>query len=148
MEREVESNRDAWSRLSADHYEIFLAELQAGTHHLNHYIEQELGDLTGKDVIHLQCNTGADTILLAGRARRAVGVDLVPENVRFARKLAADLKVENTAFIESDIMSLQEIHHDKYDVVFTSEGALGWLPDLSVWAKNVRYLLREDGYLY
>jgi hypothetical protein len=45
--------------------------------------------------------------------------------------LADDLGVKNVSFIESDIMTLMNIHHDTYDLVFTSEGAIGWLPDLN-----------------
>lgn len=45
-------------------------------------------------------------------------------------------------------MKLTEIHNEKYDVVFTSEGVLGWLPDLDIWARTIRKLLNETGYLY
>lgn len=45
-------------------------------------------------------------------------------------------------------MTLAQRYHKKHDIVFTSEGVLGWLPDLSVWAKTVRGLLNEDGFLY
>jgi len=116
---------------------------------LNAVIAQELGDLSGKSIIHLQCNTGADTIALAKLgAAHVVGVDLVPQNVLFAQRLADDLGIKNVSFIESDIMTLMGIHHDTYDVVFTSEGAIGWLPDLSVWAKTIRHQLKPNGRFY
>lgn len=146
--KEIESNKEAWSKISEDHYHVFLKTLGNGTHRLNEYIERELGDIASKSVIHLQCNTGADTILLARRSARATGVDLVPENIRFAEKLARELGVGNVDFIESDIMTLSGIHREKYDVVFTSEGVLGWLPDLKVWARTIRQLLKDDGFLY
>ena len=52
-----------------------------GSHNFNKYIQSELGDLNGKKIIHLQYNTGADTILLAKMGANAVGVDLVPDNI-------------------------------------------------------------------
>ena len=146
--KEVDSNKHAWSQVSKDHYEAFKKSLSNGTHQFNKYIEREIGDLSGKRIIHLQCNTGADTILLAKTAAKVVGVDLVPENVAYAKKLAKDLNITNIDFIESDIMELMKKHNGKYDVVFVSEGAIGWLPDLEKWGKTIRHLLKDDGFFY
>lgn len=146
--KEIESNKQAWSRISEEHYHHFKASILKGEHHFNPYIQQELGDVSGKTIIHLQCNTGADTLTLSKTAQSVVGVDLVPDNIFFARKLADELGHKNVEFIESDIMSLSDIHREKYDIVFTSEGVLGWLPDLSIWARTIRALLKDNGYLY
>lgn len=146
--KEIESNKNAWGKISEEHYHTFKDRFKSGTHEFNEYILRELGDLTGKKVIHLQCNTGADTLLLARTASQVTGVDLVPDNIVYAKRLAGDLGCDNVRFIEHDIMTLAEDHKEKYDVVFTSEGVLGWLPDLGIWAKTVRGLLNEGGYLY
>jgi len=147
--KEIESNRNAWSQISEEHYHTFKARLQQGTHTLNHYIQKELGDIAGKDIIHLQCNTGADTIALANLgAAHVVGVDLVPENIDYARRLAADFGIANVDFYTADIMTLAQTYHEKHDIVFTSEGAIGWLPDLKVWAETIRGLLNKTGYMY
>ena len=146
--KEIESNKHAWGLLSKEHYETFKARFENGTHKLNRYIEKEVGDLSGKSVIHLQCNTGADTMLLARMADKAVGVDLVPSNIHYAKQLSQDLKLSNVDFIAADIMSFMKTHAETYDVVFVSEGAIGWLPDLDKWAKTARHLLNEGGYLY
>jgi len=147
--KEIESNKHAWAQVSEDHYHYFKKALTEGTYELNKYITAEVGDLTGKRVIHLQCNTGADTIMLAQMgAKQVVGVDLVPDNVAYAKRLAADVGVDNVDFIASDIMEFMATHHEKYDVVFVSEGAIIWLPDLGKWGQTVRHLLNDDGYLY
>ena len=146
--KEIESNKHAWGQVSEEHYNYFKKALLEGTYQLNKYIQAEIGDLTGKKVIHLQCNTGADTIMLAKMSAGAVGVDLVPDNVQYARKLAKDVGVSNIDFIESDIMTFMESHSEKYDVVFISEGALGWFPSFTKWGKTIRHLLKDDGYLY
>jgi SAM-dependent methyltransferase len=145
---EIDSNKHAWGQIAEEQYCRFKESLSDGTHKLNKYIEHELGDLSGKKIIHLQCNTGADTILLAQMGASAVGVDLVPDNILYADKLADDLNVTNISFIESDIMRFMEKHNDKYDVVFVSEGAIGWLPDLKKWGKTIRHLLKDDGFFY
>jgi SAM-dependent methyltransferase len=145
---EIESNKQAWGQISEDHYHHYKQELLEGKHEFNKYIKAELGDLSGKRIIHLQCNTGADTIVLAKMGASAVGVDLVPDNVKYAKKLAGDLGVSNVDFIESDIMTFMESHNEKYDMVFVSEGAIGWLPDLYKWGRTIRYLLKDDGFFY
>lgn len=146
--KEIDSNKHAWSQISCDHYKTFKQSLLNGTHHLSSHILDEIGDLTGKSIIHLQCNTGADTILLAKMALNAVGVDLVPDNIHYAKKLSDELSITNIDFIESDIMELMEKHNEKYDVVFVSEGAIGWLPDLKKWGETIRHLLKDDGFFY
>jgi tRNA/tmRNA/rRNA uracil-C5-methylase (TrmA/RlmC/RlmD family) len=85
---EIESNKQAWGQISKDHYCYFKKAFQEGTYQLNKYIMAEIGDLAGKSIIHLQCNTGADTILLAKMAENAVGVDLVPDNILYAKKIS------------------------------------------------------------
>ncbi len=146
--KEIDSNKHAWGQLSQDHYHAYKKRLLEGSHQFNPIIARELGDLSGKSVIHLQCNTGADTILLARGCKHAVGVDLVPGNIRYARQLAQDAGVSNVTFLESDIMALMEHHHTQYDVVFVSEGAIGWLPDLAQWGRTIRHLLKDGGYFY
>jgi SAM-dependent methyltransferase len=146
--KEIEANKQAWGMLSEDHYRHFKKQLKEGSYRFNPIILAELGDVAGKKILHLQCNTGADSIALARRGARVTGVDLVPGNIRWARQLARDLDLAAVDFIESDIMELQGKHEGKYDIVFTSDGAIGWLPDLNRWAKTARHFLHEDGFLY
>ena len=79
---------------------------------------------------------------------KVTGVDLVPENIHYARKLAADLGIDDARFIESNVLEIMEKHHEKYDIVYTTEGVLIWLSDLYLWARNVRHLLADNGFLY
>nr|WP_281172336.1 class I SAM-dependent methyltransferase [Halonatronum saccharophilum] len=109
---------------------------------------KELGGISGKKVLHLQCNTGADTIMLAKMGADVTGVDLVPENIYYAKKLAEDLGVGNVDFIASDIMEFMDNHQGEYDIVFTSDGAIGWLSDLMKWGRTVSHFLKDDGFFY
>lgn len=147
--KEIEKNKQAWNLLAEDHYHHYKKELLENGTIINHNILSELGDISSKSLIHLQCNGGADTVCLArlGLAK-AVGVDLANENIFYANKLKHDFKMDMVSFIESDVLELGKIHHEKYDIVFTSEGVLGWLPDLKKWAKVVRGLMKEDGFFY
>jgi SAM-dependent methyltransferase len=120
----------------------------AGENTLSATEREELGDVSGKKLIHLQCNTGADTLSLARMGATVTGVDLVPENVHYARRLATDLGIADARFLECNVLDLMDVHHETYDVVYTTEGVLSWLPDLYLWARNVRHVLAQDGFLY
>ena len=50
---------------------------------------ERFGDLTGKEVIHLQCHVGTDTIGFARRgASRVIGLDLSEASLAHARSIA------------------------------------------------------------
>lgn len=147
MNKYITANKRSWGLLAADHYETFKAQLLRGETTLGQTTIDELGNITGKKLIHLQCNTGADTVSLARMGATVTGVDLAPENVYYAKRLAADCGVE-ARFIESNVLEIADKHTETYDIVFTSEGVLGWLPDLTLWAQNVRRLLKDDGFVY
>lgn len=148
MNEYIEANKNSWGTVSKDHYETYKKRLSENESTLSPTQIRELGDLKGKNLIHLQCNTGADTISLARMGARITGVDLVPDNIHYARRLAADFGIDDARFIESNVLEIMEKHHEKYDVVYTTEGVLCWLPDLYLWARNVRHLLADDGFLY
>ena len=148
MTKEIEANKIAWGLLSKDHYKTFKGRLETKESLLSRVIEEELGDISGKSIIHLLCNTGADSISLARKGADVTGVDFVPENVFYAKKMAGELGVNNIDFIESYIIDLKSNHDKKYDMVFATEGVLNWLPELNEWAETVKHLLKENGVLY
>lgn len=146
--KEIEANREAWSKIAKEHYIHFKKLLLEDKYTLNPIVSDEIGDIRGKTILHLQCNTGADSIMLAKMGAIVTGVDLVPENIHYARKLADDLGIDNIQFIESDIMTLMDSHHTKYDIVFTSDGVLLWMPDKKRWGETIRHCLKDDGFFY
>ncbi len=147
-EQQIEANKIAWGTLSKEHYEHFKSRLAEDGFKLNPMVDKELGNVEGKRILHLQCNTGADSILLARKGAIVTGVDLVPDNIRFARRLAKDFDVKNIQFIESDILKLAEVHTGTYDIVMTTDGAIGWLPDLNKWGKVLERFLSREGFFY
>jgi len=144
----IEANKQSWATIAKEHYQEFKRILSRNESTLHEIQKQELGDVTGKMLIHLQCNTGADTISLARMGAKVTGVDFVPENIRYARMLSADFGINDARFIESNVLEIMDKHDEKYDIVYTTEGVLSWLPDLYLWARNVRHLLVDDGFLY
>jgi SAM-dependent methyltransferase len=108
-----------------------------------------LPNLTGRDVVHLQCHIGTDTLSLARLGAGSVtGYDFSPSALAVAREVAHEAGVAIT-YIEGELYDAAEILGPRrFDVVYTGTGALGWLPDIRGWARVVSELLRPGGVLH
>lgn len=111
---------------------------------LDAVIREGLGELTGRSVLHLQCHFGLDTLRLARQAREVVGIDFSAKAIAFARGLAAELGIA-ARFVETDLYELPAALDGEFDRVFTSYGAIEWLPDLPRWGELVARYLRPGG---
>jgi SAM-dependent methyltransferase len=148
------TNRAHWDELVDLHlgprgYD--LARLRAGQGRLDPIAEAELGPLDGKRVLHLQCHFGADTLILAQRGARVVGLDFSLRAIEAARELAAELGLSDRAgFVQADLYDAPVAINDprSFDVVFVNWGAICWLPDIRRWAEIVASFLRSGGALF
>ena len=106
-----------------------------------------LGELEGRSLIHLQCNSGGDSISLARLGATVTGVDLSDEAVYSARVLAEKTGTRAT-FERADVCDwLQQASREgrRFDVAFASYGVLCWLPDLRRWAWGIASILNPGG---
>ncbi|NYE74670.1 class I SAM-dependent methyltransferase [Microlunatus parietis] len=116
---------------------------------------QRLGDVRGLRTVHLQCHIGTDTISLARLGAKITGVDLSPVSIDHARELAARTSAQ-ADFVVADVYSAPAAldagsdldQGGGFDLVYTSIGALCWLPDIDRWAQVVAELLRPGGGLF
>lgn len=118
-----------------------------GDEHLHGFELDEIGDVADKDLLHLQCHFGLDTISLARRGARVTGLDFSAPAVSEAKRLAAELGIE-ARFVEGNVYDARNVLTDDYDIVYTGKGALCWIPDLEEWAGVIASLLRPGGVLY
>ncbi|WP_445496510.1 class I SAM-dependent methyltransferase [Photorhabdus sp. SF281] len=106
-----------------------------------------LGDIKGLNILHLQCNSGQDTLSLAHHGANVTGVDISDEAINFARQLSADSGIP-AQFHRADIFDWMEqaiTENLKFDRVFCSYGVLVWISDLKNWAKLISQLLTSEG---
>lgn len=143
----LEINRKAWNiktdlHVKSDFYDMegFLS----GKSSLNSIELGLLGKVEGKSILHLQSHFGQDTISLSRMGAICTGVDLSDHAINKAKELAERIKV-NATFIRSDIYELPKHLDQQFDIVFTSYGTIGWLPDLDRWAKVVARFLKPGG---
>jgi ubiquinone/menaquinone biosynthesis C-methylase UbiE len=140
-------NQQAWDaktgyHAASDFYDVpgFLA----GRNTLNAIELGLLGDVRGKTVLHLQCHFGQDTLSLSRMGAVATGVDFSGTAIAKGRELATQLEL-NTTFICADVYSLPDVLNQQFDIIFTSYGTIGWLPDLDRWAAVVARFLKPGG---
>ncbi len=145
-----EANRelwDAWTAINARSEFYDLEGFRAGASSLKPVELEELGDVAGQRLLHLQCHFGLDTLSWARLGAAVTGVDFSPEAVRLARSLAADLELP-ARFVCSDVYALPDRLSERFDVVYTSYGVVEWLHDLPAWGRVVASLLRPGGIFY
>ncbi len=107
----------------------------------------ELGDVTGRHLVHLQCHFGLDSMSWARRGARVTGVDFSQPAIDAASALSGDLGLD-ARFVVSDVYDAAATLGRTFDIVYTGIGALCWLPDIPRWARVVGDLLNPGGVIY
>ena len=147
----MRKNLDRWNEttlLHAKSKDYDLEGFMDGKISLHEIEINELKDIKGKTLLHLQCQFGMDTLSWARLgATRVVGVDYSDVAIDLANKINKELKLP-AEFICSNIYDLPNILDEVFDVVFTSYGVLVWLPDLENWAKVVARYVKKGGIFF
>jgi SAM-dependent methyltransferase len=146
----IESNRRLWNEKTRIHVgsEFYGVEgFKRGKSSLHSIELEELGDVAGKSLLHLQCHFGLDTFSWARLGARVTGVDFSDEAIAFARTLSRKIGVA-AEFVCSNIYDLPEMLNGEFEIVFTSYGVLCWLPDLWKWASVISHFLKPGGTFY
>ena len=150
MEDYFEANRQYFNVLTpihevSDFYDI--RGFKAGKTTLTSIEIEELGDVSGRSLLHLQCHFGLDTMSWERLGAHVTGVDFSDRAIDLARSISLETGIPAN-FLCSNVYDLPDRLDEKYDVVFTSQGVLGWLPDLNRWAEVVSHSLKPGGTFY
>jgi SAM-dependent methyltransferase len=106
-----------------------------------------LGDINGRSLVHLQCNAGQDSLSLVKLGATVTGVDISDVAIDFARQLSAESGIPAT-FHRADVydwLAETAAGSQRFDIAFSSYGALCWLSDLNTWARGVAAILKPGG---
>ncbi len=145
-----EANRQSWNAATQAHNarkRDQAAWLRGGGELLFPEELELLGALAGKRLVHLQCNSGQDSLCLARRGALVTGVDISDEAVAFARQLSLDSGIPGT-FVRADLFDYFEDARrsgTRFELAFSSYGATGWLSDLRGWGQGIADLLVPGG---
>jgi SAM-dependent methyltransferase len=145
-----EENRVAWNAATVAHNSHKVDQagfLRGGGTTLFPEEVDLLGEVAGQSLVHLQCNAGQDSLCLARLGATVTGVDISDEAIAFARQLSRDSGIPAT-FVRADVYDwLAEAARqpERYDVVFSSYGAVVWLSDIDTWARGIAAVLKPGG---
>lgn len=143
----LKKNRESWNKRTLVHVDSDFYDNNsfiAGKSSLNSIELALFGDVRGKRILHLQCHFGQDSISLSRMGAVVTGMDLSDQAIATARDLA-NKTGQSTKFICCDVYDLPNHLEEKFDIVFTSYGTIGWLPDLDKWAPVVQHFLKPGG---
>jgi SAM-dependent methyltransferase len=150
-DRRLELNRSWWDERVPIHVGSAFYDVdgfRAGGSTLRPFEREEVGDVTGKRLAHLQCHFGLDTLSWARAGASVAGLDFSGPAIDAATALADETGLD-ARFVQADVYdALEALGGERFDIVYTGLGALNWLPDLPRWAGVVASLLAEDGFLY
>lgn len=143
----IKTNKKLWNDKTEIHFKSKFYDVDsfiAGKNSLNPIELKLLGNIKGKSILHLQCHFGMDTISLSRLGANVTGVDFSDNSIEKAKELAERTNTK-TNFILSNIYELEANLNSEFDIVFTSYGAIGWLPDINKWAKIINRFLKPEG---
>ncbi|UCF70148.1 MAG: methyltransferase domain-containing protein [candidate division WOR-3 bacterium] len=150
LEEYFSANEKLWNGLVSINKRSKMYDLDSfkkGKTSLNFIEIEELGDVSGKSLLHLQCHFGMDTLSWARLGARVTGVDFSEEAIQLAGSLSKELAIP-ARFVRSNIYDLSNVLKEKFDIVYTSYGVLCWLPDLAEWGRIIHNFLMEKGTFY
>lgn len=140
-------NKNAWNNKTEVHIASDFYDMKGfleGKSTLNSIELELLGAISNKKILHLQCHFGQDTMTFARMGAQATGIDFSEKAIEKATEFSKQLNLDTT-FICCDIYEAPKYLKDQFDIVFTSYGTIGWLPDLDKWAKVVSQFLKPGG---
>jgi len=152
MDETIRSNRDVWDawtkiHVGSEFYDVASFKNGERPIRIADYEREEVGSVEGKTLLHLQCHFGLDTLSWARLGATVTGLDFSAAAIEAARTLAAEVGIPAT-FVQSDVYSAAEVLDEQFDIVYTSSGVLGWLPDIVGWARVAVHFVRPGGFLY
>ena len=146
-ENYIDINKQSWNNKAGIHFKSEFYDIDSflkGRSSLKEIELNLLGDIKGKRILHLQCHFGQDTISLSRLGAEVTGVDFSDKAIEIAKQIGEETQ-SNVKFICCDIYNLPNYLDELFDIVFTSYGTIGWLPDLDKWAKVVSTFLKPNG---
>lgn len=150
LKKAFETNKETWNKKVAIHAAsdfYFLDAFKKGKCSLNAIEIKALGDVKGKSLLHLQCHFGQDTLSWSRLGAVCTGVDLSDVAIEKANELNTSLGLD-AQFVCCNVLDTSQHIKDTFDIVFTSYGTIGWLPDLKPWAQMIAERLKKGGVFY
>jgi len=143
-----EQNRRSWNAVVGAHESHrgdLAGFLRGGGNTLFPEERALLGAVDDKRLLHLQCNSGGDSLSLAALGAHVTGVDISDEAIAAARRLSREARLP-ASFHRADVYDwLGGAEAGSFDLVYSSYGSVCWLSNLDLWAGGIARVLRSGG---
>lgn len=150
MDEYRRANRDSWDESVPIHVGSDLYDVDGfvGGGNALHPLEiEEMGDVRGQTLLHLQCHIGTDTLSWARLGARVTGIDFSQPAIDAASALSERSGLAGR-FVLAELYDAPSVLNEQFDIVYTGIGALNWLPDIRRWAKVVAQSVKPGGVFY
>lgn len=145
----IQKNKDSWNKRTPEHIKSSFYDVEgflSGKSSLKNIELELLGQVSGKKILHLQCHFGQDSLSLSRMGAKVTGVDFSEKAIEQAQLLNQNLNLD-AKFICCDVYDLPNHLDDQFDIVYTTYGVIGWLPNLNKWASVISRFLKPNGKL-
>lgn len=145
FKKQIETNKKAWNTKTPVHIKSKFynnKQFKKGKNSLKSIELNAIGDVNEKSLLHLQCHFGQDSMSFARMGANVTAVDFSDVAINEAKRISEEINVD-VNFIESNVLELNL--NKEFDIVFSSYGAIGWLPDLEKWAATIANHLKKGG---
>jgi SAM-dependent methyltransferase len=147
----LQVNREMWDERVPIHTASAFYDVDgflAGRSTLRPFEVAELGDVTGRTLVHPQCHFGLDTLSWARAGASVTGLDFSEPAIEAARDLAGRAGID-ADFVHADVYDAPSaLGGRRFDIVYTGLGAVIWLPDIEKWARTMAALVAPGGTFY
>lgn len=149
-ENYLEVNKKLWNNRVDKHVKSDFYDMDSfinGRSSLNEIELNLIGNVAGKDILHVQCHFGQDSLSLARMGAKITGVDFSDKAVSRASQIASELKLD-AQFICCNVLEMDKYINKKFDFVYASYGVIGWHPDLYQFMFQISKRLKPKGIFY
>ncbi|MGH7241686.1 MAG: class I SAM-dependent methyltransferase, partial [Candidatus Saccharimonadales bacterium] len=148
MRSHIDTNERLWdelARLHAQLPEYGTDVLKTGGVTLRSLELQLAGSVAQKDLLHLQCHFGLDTLSWVRLGARATGIDFSSAALQIARDLSRDTGIAAQFHCVRVEEAPRVLAPHSFDIVVATYGVLEWIADLFTWSQNIAYALQPGG---
>ncbi len=145
----LDQNRILWNQKTQAHLDSEFYDLRSfmsGKSSLQDIELELIGEPNNLELLHLQCHFGQDSLSLARMGAKVTGLDLSDKAIEAARQLNEELGLD-AIFYQGNVLEADKIlpPGKQYDLIFSSYGVIGWLPELKTWGRLIGQLLKPGG---
>jgi len=144
------TNKKSWNARVETHINSKFYDVPGfltGSNSLHEIELNGLPNVKDKRLLHLQCHFGLDSLSLARMGAKVTGVDISDEAIKKAKQLQKQTQLD-ADFVCHDVYTFGQQSKQLFDIIYTSYGAICWLPDLKLWAEQIAIQLKSGGHFF